>query len=264
MDKLGDLIGVDLPGSLTELLEQLFGIKGGFAGVKEWFESLPASVGKWFSDTNEKVKEAGQRVVDALSGFGSWLWAQITKFVGDSLGTLSNFGGWLWDRITTSVSSAWTTLSGFGSWIWEKVKSAINNTWADITGFGTWLFNSLKSALGSVGSLGYKAFHNAIASLLNSISNIELPLVGKPFKGLFGTIPMLNTGAMITGDGLAFLHAGERVLNPAETKRTSQLGMGQGMNVTIQMNAPVYGVDDLERTIRDLLSREQLGYSGYR
>ena len=99
--------------------------------------------------------------------------------------------------------------------------------------------------------------------MLNSISNIELPLVGKPFKGLFGTIPMLNTGGLITGDGVAFLHAGERVLNPAETKRTGMAPMNQGQQVTIQINAPIYGVSDLESAIDGALRRSRMGFATY-
>lgn len=241
IDKLGDLIGVDLPGSLTELLEQVFGIKGGFAGIQDWFEGLPESLGNWFSDTNQAVKDAAQRAVDALTGFGSWVWDKITEFVGDPLGTLANLGTWLWDKITGFISSPMATLAGFSSW----------------------LYNKLKNALGGLPAEAYKAFHNAVASLLNSIANIELPLVGKPFKGLFGTIPMLASGGIVTQPTLAMI--GERGAEAViPLNKAGQLGMGQGMNVTLQINAPIYGVEDLERTFRDMMSREQLGYSGYR
>lgn len=241
IDKLGDLIGVDLPGSLTELLEQVFGIKGGFAGIQEWFEGLPESLGNWFSDTNQAVKDAAQRAVDALTGFGSWLWEKITTFVGDPLGTLANLGSWLWGKITSFISSPMSTLAGFSSW----------------------LYNKLKDALGGLPAMAYKAFHNAVASLLNSIANIELPLVGKPFKNLFGTIPMLASGGIVTQPTLAMI--GERGAEAViPLNKAGQLGMGQGQQVVINVNAPIYGVMDLERTFREMMSKEQLGYSSYR
>ena len=44
---------------------------------------------------------------------------------------------------------------------------------------------------------------------------------GTDRKRLFGIhIPSLDTGGDITRDGLAFVHAGERVLNRSETRNT--------------------------------------------
>ena len=242
MDKLGDLLGVDLPGSLTELLDQMFGIKGGFAGIQEFFEKgLPEKLGQM----GENFKTNFMAGVDQIvSFFGT---------VGDALKS----------TLTNALSTIGSTLSGFGSWLWSGITSALSGAWSTISGFGTWIYKSLKNALGGIGNEAYKAFHNAIASMLNGIANIELPLVGKPFKGLFGTIPMLASGGIVTQPTLAMI--GERGAEAViPLNKAGQLGMGQGMNVTIQMNAPVYGVDDLERTIRDMMSREQLGYTGYR
>lgn len=287
IDKLGDILGVDLPGSLSELLEEVFGITGGFQGVREFLEDdLPArlqeaadnfkknfmtgvqQIADTFSEVGDRLwsalSNAGNVIGSTLSGFGTWLWESLSGVFSNAWNVLSGFGTWLYDGVKTIIGSAWNVLSGFGSWLYDGVKGKFSSAWDTITGFGSWLYNKLKNALSGLGTEAYNAFHNAIASMLNSIANIELPLVGKPFKGLFGTIPMLNTGGLITGDGLAFLHAGERVLNPAETKRTGMAPMAQGQQVTINVNAPIYGVDDLERTFRDLMSREQMGYSGYR
>jgi len=242
MDKLGDLLGVDLPGSLTELLDQMFGIKGGFAGIQEFFEKgLPEKLGQM----GENFKTNFMAGVDQIvSFFGT---------VGDALKS----------TLTNALSTIGSTLSGFGSWLWSGITSALSGAWSTISGFGTWIYNSLKNALGGIGNDAYKAFHNAIASLLNSIANIELPLVGKPFKGLIGTIPMLASGGIVTRPTLAMIgERGAEAVIPLNT--AGQFGMGQGQQVTINVNAPIYGVTDLERTIKDLMSREQMGYSGYR
>ena len=242
IDKLGDMLGVDLPGSLDELLEKLFGISGGFDGIKnaimvdipEKLQGAGDELKKWFS---EGIAEIGE----ALGGFGEWLWSSITEGIGN-------------------IAEA---VSGFGTWIWRSVTGAFEGVWNILSGFGRWLYDSIKNALGNIGAEAYKALHNAVASLLNSISNIELPLVGKPFKGLFGTIPMLASGGIVTRPTLAMIgEAGPEAVVPLN--KSGQLGMGQGQSVTIQINAPIYGVEDLERTIRDMMSREQLGYSGYR
>lgn len=192
IDKLGDMIGVDLPGSLNELLENLTGIKGGFSGVKKWLEGL----------ADPAIKEK------------------------------------IWKGITDAFQGAWDKLSGFGSW----------------------LYNSIKSALSGIGKEAYNALHNAIASLLNSISNIELPLVGKPFKKLFGTIPMLAAGGIVTKPTLAMIgEAGPEAVVPL-----GKGGFGMGQGITIQINAPVYGVHDLESAIDNAIRRSQMGYAGYR
>jgi len=242
IDKLGDMLGVDLPGSLDELLEKLFGITGGFDGIKKAvMEDLPEKLG------------------EAWDGMAKWFESGIAE-IGEAIG---GFGTWLWNSITGAIGNIAEAVSGFGSWIWSGITGALSGAWSTISGFGTWIYNSLKTALGGIGYEAYKAFHNAIASMLNGIANIELPLVGKPFKGLFGTIPMLASGGIVTQPTLAMI--GERGAEAViPLNKAGQLGMGQGMNVTIQMNAPVYGVDDLERTIRDMMSREQLGYTGYR
>lgn len=241
IDKLGELIGVDLPGSLDELLEQVFGIKGGFQGIQDWMEGLPES----------------------LAGLGTEVWNGITGAFSDAWDEITGFGSWLYDSVTGVFNTAWTALTGFGTWLWGEITGVFEDAWDFLTDLGSDIYNGIWDKVKDIGGEAYKALHNAIASLLNSIANIELPLVGKPFKGLFGTIPMLASGGIVTQPTLAMI--GERGAEAViPLNKAGQLGMGQGMNVTIQMNAPVYGVDDLERTIRDLLSREQLSYSGYR
>jgi hypothetical protein len=128
-----------------------------------------------------------------------------------------------------------------------------------VRGVGTWLYSSIKDALCNIGGEAYKALHNVIAALLNSISGIELPLIGKPFKGLIGTIPMLATGGIITQPTIAMV--GERGPEAVVPLRGDQ---GMQQPVTININAPIYGVDDLERTLRNLMARERMGYSAYR
>lgn len=242
IDKLGDMLGVDLPGSLDELLEKLFGITGGFDGIKKAvMEDLPNKLG------------------EAWDGMAKWFESGIAE-IGDAIG---GFGTWLWNSITQGIGNIAEAVSGFGSWIWSGITGALGGAWSILTGFGTWLFDSIKSALGNVGGLAYKALHNAIASMLNGIAEIELPLVGKPFKGLIGTIPMMAAGGIVTQPTLAMIgEAGPEAVVPLN--KSGQFDTGPGMNVTIQVNAPIYGVQDLERTIRDMMSREQLGYTGYR
>jgi hypothetical protein len=167
--------------------------------------------------------------------------------------------------VTGVFNTAWTALTGFGTWLYNAATGVFNTAWTFLTNLGSDIYNGIWDKVKDIGGEAYKAFRNAIASLLNSISNIELPLVGKPCKGLFGTIPMLASGGIVTQPTLAMIgERGAEAVIPLNKAGQFGMGQGQGMNVTIQVNAPIYGVEDLERTIRDMMSREQLGYTGYR
>lgn len=216
IEQIGKMLGVDLPGSLTELLDKMFGIKGGFDGIFQWLENPP----------------------DIFGGLGEWI-----------------------DRsIKDPIENGIDVLAGFGDWLYNGVKGLFSSAWSTIAGFGSWLYSNLQKSLSGIGTEAYKALHNALASMLNSIANIELPLVGKPFKGLIGTIPMLATGGIVTKPTMAFI--GEKGPEAVVPLNRGMPGMGQG--ITIQINAPIYGVTDLESTINQAIARAQMGYSSYR
>jgi len=177
---------------------------------------------------------------------------------------LSGFGTWLWSGITGGVGNLGSALGGFGSWVWNGITAPLGNLGTRLGGFGSWMWSNITSKIGNIGTLVYNAFHNIIASLLNSVSNIELPLVGKPFKGLFGTIPMLAVGGSVLRTGAAIVHEGENVLTKQQSQMMANGGMGMMSAPQVNIYGNVYGVDDLERTINEAIVKSQLGYSGYR
>jgi TP901 family phage tail tape measure protein len=67
--------------------------------------------------------------------------------------------------------------------------------------------------------------------------------VGAGGARLTAGMPHLDTGGMVTGDGVAMLHANERVLNPAETKAYDSGGSGGGGD-TVIFNG-VTNIDDI-------------------
>ena len=325
LKKLGDLIGIKIPGSLSELQESIFGIEGGFQGLKEWFEGLPDVLSKRLNEAWENIKSGlsnawsnlsnlGSDIWNGITGtlnnawsvlsnFGSWLWTKITDAFSGAWSIISNFGSWIWEKITGALSGAWSIISNFGNWIWTKITDALSNIGASISGFGTWLwnkitgalsdittkisgfgtwlwtkitdslstgwetlktigttiYNSIKDAVSGIGREAYKALHNAIASLLNSIANIELPIVGKPFKGLIGTIPLLASGGIVTKPTIAMI--GEKGAEAVVPLSRNMLVPNQ---LIVEINAPIYGVDDLERTFNELMNKQYMGYSSYR
>ena len=241
IDKLGELLGVDLPGSLTELLDSVFGIKGGFAGVQEFLEKgLPEKLGqagedlkKWFSD-----------------GAGN---------IGESL---SDFGTDLKTRFENALSTVGTALGGFGTWVMDKLKSGLDGATSiasKIGGFGTWVYDKLTGALSklasTIGGIPAQLWNGMRAAL----QEINIEILGNKISP-FDFIPKMASGGIVTKPTLAMIgEAGPEAVVPL---KNGMGGMGQG--VTININAPVYGVSDLERTFRDMMAREQMGYSSYR
>jgi hypothetical protein len=60
--------------------------------------------------------------------------------------------------------------------------------------------------------------------------------------------------------GLAVVHRGEEVM----TARTAKQERGMQQPVTININAPIYGVNDLESAIDTAIRRSQMEYASYR
>lgn len=261
IDKLGEMLGVDLPGSLNELLEEMFGIKGGFSGVKDYlFTELPNQLAESGEGFKRWFTEGAAGIGQSVGEFGNNLKTTLSNGIAAIWSTLSTFGNDLKDRVMSGLSNIGTALSGLGSWFYGSFTGALSGAWTTLSTVGNTLYESITNALKNIGSEAYKAFHNSIGSMLNGIANIELPLVGKPFKGLFGTIPMLASGGIVTRPTLAMIgEAGPEAVIPL-----GKAGGFGGQQTVININAPIYGVEDLERSIIDVMSREQIGYSGYR
>jgi len=225
LEQIGKMIGVDLPNSLSGLLESLFGIKGGFDGVLAAI-SDPAT----------------------YTGFASNILNSITGAIGGVGSALGGLGDWLWKAITGGLATIGSALTGFGTWVYHALVGTLGNIGSSMFGFGYEV---------------YKGFHNILAGIINAVGNYEFPIVGKMLKGVMPNIPYLDVGGSVLGTGAAVVHQGETVLTAKVTKALAAGSTG-GMSVTNNFNAPIYGVDDLERTMNEIMSRQQMGYSTYR
>lgn len=241
MDKLGDLLGVDLPSSLNELMETVFGIKGGFAGVQDFLE---------------------HGLLDKLSGAAENFKTNFMTGIGQITDVFGEAGDRLGTAFTSALSNVGTVLGGFSTWVMDKLKAGLDGVTSiasKIGGFGQWVYDKLTGALSKLASTigGIPAqLWNGMRAALQAI-NIEI--LGNKISP-FDFIPKMASGGIVTKPTLAMIgEAGPEAVVPL---KNGMGGMGQG--VVININAPLYGVADLERTFRDLMSREQMGYSGYR
>jgi len=243
-------------------------------GIAKGIWDIVSGLGQWIWDAVSGVISGG---VGALSGFGGWLLDTVLNALGPlgddlrgigewvwnlltgALGVLSDVGTWLWDGLTGILSTAWNFISGLGTWIWNGITGIFSSAWASLANLGTNIYNGIWNAIKGIGTEVYNAFHNVIATMLNAVAEIELPFIGKPFKGLIGTIPMLASGGIVTSPTLALI--GEK--GPEKVTPLSGGSFGDG-GITINVNAPIYGVQDLEMTFRSLMASEQMGYASYR
>ena len=153
IDKLGDLIGVDLPGSLNELMDEVFGIKGGFQGIREWSRTPGL---------------ARQRTTLKRTSWRAWTdrrlrdcWARIGSALNDAGDAVSRFGS---QRGTASPRRS--GIRHYAKRLWQLVYEPLKGTetaQATLSGIGnTFTFQSPTPLKTSVG--GLNALHNAIAS----------------------------------------------------------------------------------------------------
>lgn len=120
-----------------------------------------------------------------------------------------------WSGVVQIFSGLWNSLVGIVSQIWNSILS--------LFGQGGQIFNGIVGAIGDV----FKKIVNAlldglnkiiavpfatINGLLNTIKDIDIPLIGKPFYGLWGynplpvpQIPKLASGGIAYGETMAMV-----------------------------------------------------------
>ena len=161
---------------------------------------------------------------------GTWLWDEIVKAVGVLAdwvgGAFSTVGEWLWNEITTAIGNLGDWLGGLGEWLWKKITNAIDVTYHPP--------DEMEDTIrAQFWGFGYEP-------------------TGFPTLMAAGGIVSSPTLAMIGESG------------PEAVIPLDKMGNMGGMEIVININAPIYGVQDLEASIRNIISREQMGYASYR
>lgn len=196
----------DILGGICDFLSGVFtgnwgkaweGIKGILSGAWDFMANI----------VNTVLGIIGDFIGNALAGIQS-LWDEIW-------GGISDFFSSIWDGICTavdeSVESVRTAISDVlegikGIWekMWNGLKDFVKNTWDKILGFFTGGGKIFDGVVGGIADI-FKSIVNTIIkginkiiafpfktinSLLNDIRDFDLPLIGKPFKGLWDKNPL--------------------------------------------------------------------------
>ena len=213
----------------------------------------------------------------SVGGFASWLWGcittglgSITTGLGSAIGSVGGFASWMWGEVTAGFGDITAGISGllagagnFGSWVFNKITSGLGAIGTELLKFPGWIYGKITGGLSDLYTTltGIpKAIWNGMVDALQQIS-IDIPLLGEysPFAG----IPRMATGGIVTSPTVALIgEAGPEAVIPIS--KMASMGKGDTHNITVNINAPVYGVMDLEMAIREAVSREYVGFTSYR
>ena len=163
-------------------------------------------------------------------------------------------------RSPNGVGSIADSIGGFGTWLYKQITDGIGSFGSTLGNFATWLYGQICNGLSSAADLGKSIANGIIAVLngaINTIRNFKIPdwvpFAGgsAPFQSI-PTIPELANGGIATSATLAMIgEAGSEAVIPLN-RLSSILGSNRPP-VVIQINAPVYGVDQLQRVIKDAI-----------
>lgn len=170
----------------------------------------------------EGIKKMFQGIIDFITGVFSGDWKKAWN------GVKSIFSG-MWDSLKGIVKMAWNSILGLfsnGGKIFSGVVDGIARAFKNIV-------NCIIDGLNRVISWPF----NKINQTLNDIRNIDIPIIGKPFAGLWGynpiyvpQIPKLARGAVVTTATPAiFGEAGAEAVVPLENNTGWMAKIAQGI-----------------------------------
>lgn len=223
-------------------------------GIKDLFSGIWDGIKAVVDGAIGFVKDIIQTQIDAITD----IWQTAWDTVSDAVSTV-------WDTIKTVVSGGIDEVVGFISGLPGKIVGFVGDLLAAGTQLGSAIIDGIKGgitgaaqAIADVATAVFDAFKSGWNTVAKAINDFIPNEVGFDTPvGFIGVdlpdnpIPTFHKGGVVPGrpgqEVLALLQAGEQVI-PA-----NQVGAGGG--VTIQFNAPVYGVNDLEAAIAAGIAR---------
>jgi tape measure domain-containing protein len=211
---------------------------------------------EWLTTTVGAAVWSGWTYVVSLF---EWLVSSAQEIVANGWGAVYASFVWLVEKAWAYVSYAWEQVFGWFVWLVESAKVVVSGGWNAVLGFFHGLYVSAVNTIASLaqGVVGWWDWMIATlrASPIGQIIEEARRLLGGSVGGGGGRpqiwvdgIPQLASGGMITGSGLAMLHAGEAVI-PAD-----HVGRGGGQQIVFN-NYGVLAGHDAEAWIRGILDR---------
>lgn len=173
--------------------------------VKNFINTFLENIKQFFINAWDNIKLIFSAVPTFFFEIFSNAWTNVTSI-------FENIGNWFEKRMNI-VKNVFKNA-------WNNITSIVRNSWNNILALfsnGGKIFNGMKEGIASIfksivdnlasgiNKLIQKPF-NSINSVLLRIKNLDIPVIGQPFKGIVNTIPIpqipkFRTGATMIGDG---------------------------------------------------------------
>ena len=162
-------------------------------------------------------------IIESIVGVVETVVGAVKSFFGGLVQNIENLGTNIKNAVTTPFSDAWTWLSN----------NVFNKIGDFFSGLGTAISSTIGGVTGAIESPFKTAFDWIAHGWNDSIGAVSftipswVPFIGND-KFSMPKMPILDTGAMVTGSGLAYLHASEVIVNPQQQAEAMSGLMGGG------------------------------------
>jgi hypothetical protein len=166
-------------------------------------------------------------IIESIVGVVETVVGAVKSFFGGLVQNIENLGTNIWNAVTSPFETAWTWLSN----------NVFNKIGDFFSGLGTNIGNLVSNVANAI-TAPFKAGFDMVARFWNStIGSFSVNFPGVlgvgAFKFSIPKMPVLDTGALVTQSGLAYLDAAEIVVNPTQqadamSGLAASAGMGSG------------------------------------
>jgi hypothetical protein len=172
-------------------------------------------------------------IVESIVGVVERVVGSVQSFFGGLVQNIENLGTNIWNAVTSPFETAWT-------WLSTNVFDRIGNFFS---GLGSAISGTIGGVVGAIES-PFKTAYDWIAHAWNdSIGSLSftipswIPVIAND-KFSMPKMPYADTGALVTGSGVVYLHAGEIVVNPEQQQQAlsglaASSGVGSSSNVQL-------------------------------
>lgn len=254
---LGEVIG----NVLSAVMNTATMVFNAVAGAIEWVVSAVANAKDSFTLIIESIKQIFSGLIDFITGIFTLDFELAIQ------GIIDIFKG-LWNGLVGIVKGVWDTILGLfanGGQIFSGVVDGIAEAFKNIV-------NTMIVGINKVIAWPFKK----VNGFLNDIRNIEIPIIGKPFKGLWGKnpipipeIPTFAMGGIVDKATLGiFGEAGTEAIVPLENNTgwikkiakelRSETDYGTNENATYVINVVLEdGTPLVRKVIKDIKDYER-------
>lgn len=195
----------------------------------------------------------------------------------------------MWNTLVKSASLAWSTIKNIFGPVASFFGTVFGNAWntvKNIFSTGGQIFvgivEGIAHAFGRIVNAIIEGINKIIAipfqkinGVLNWIRNIDIPLIGQPFKGFWKQNPIpipsiptipLETGGIVNMPGRGVPIAGERgqegIIPLTDSQQMDLLGQAIGKYVSLNATIPVYvGNRQIAREIRTINNESDFAFN---